>query len=242
MKQRVLITTAAALVALALPAGATAKSADRDHDRMPDKWEKHFGLNTHKNDARKDRDRDGLRNLAEFRAGTNPRKDDTDNDGVGDDQENAGTIATFDQATGTLTITLFGGGTLTGKVDATTELKCDDESEHGATSHQRHGADDPAGDGSRGDNSGPGNTGTTTQQDNSGPGNASDDNPATHDQGDDNPGAPGQGDDDDDDQPGAQQPACDASLLTAGRTVKEAKLNQGDDGPAGAFHEIELVR
>jgi hypothetical protein len=112
-----------ALAALALPATALAK--DGDHDRMPDKWEKKFGLNRHKNDARKDRDHDGLRNLAEFQAGTNPNDADTDNDGTGDDQEQAGKVVSFDSSTGTLTISLFGGGTLTGVVNGDTEIECE---------------------------------------------------------------------------------------------------------------------
>ncbi|MEA2446126.1 MAG: hypothetical protein QOJ12_3418, partial [Thermoleophilales bacterium] len=45
-----------------------------------------------------------------------------------------------------------------------------------------------------------------------------------------------------DDEQDAQQPGCDASLLTVGRVVKEAKLNEGNDGPADVFHEIDLVR
>jgi opacity protein-like surface antigen len=221
MKHRLLIAAILALVALAVPAGATAKSADRDHDRMPDKWEKKFGLNTHKNDARKDKDSDGLRNAAEYTAGTNPSDADSDDDGVGDDDEHAGTIASFDRTTGALTINLFGGGTLTGKVDATTEIKCDDEGEHGTPGHQRRGADDQGGDDSRGN---PAPAGTTQPQPgSSGPGNANDDG-------------------DDDEQGAPQQPPCDTTALTAGRTVKEAKLNEANDGPADVFHEIELVR
>jgi len=70
-----------------------AKSRDRDHDKLPDKWEKKFHLSTHKNNAKGDPDRDGLNNLGEFRSRTNPRKADTDNDGVNDandDQDNDG--------------------------------------------------------------------------------------------------------------------------------------------------------
>jgi hypothetical protein len=205
MRHRLIKTAALALVALALPA-ATASAADRDHDRMRDSWEKHYRLNTHKNDARKDRDRDGLRNIEEYRAGTSPRDRDTDDDGIRDDDEGAGTIKSFDQSTGTLVIDLFGSDRdLTGKVDSTTKIECEDEDEHVGT-HRRDGADD-----------------------NSGPGNAED-----------------RGDDDDrgednrreDDE---QERACDASALTVGRTVEEAELNEGDDGPAGVFDEIELV-
>lgn len=77
----------AALALLAAPGSALARSGDRDHDRMPDRWEKRHRLSTKKNDARRDRDRDGLRNLAEYRSRTNPRDRDSDNDGVGDADE-----------------------------------------------------------------------------------------------------------------------------------------------------------
>src|SRR5829696_8687421 len=123
---RFIPATAIALIALALPSAASA--ADRDHDHMRDSWEKHFGLNTHKNDARKDKDRDGLRNIEEYRAHTNPRRRDSDGDGVRDNREGAGTIESFDAATGVLVIDLFGSDSdLTGKVDATTKIECEDE-------------------------------------------------------------------------------------------------------------------
>jgi hypothetical protein len=69
---------------LAVPGTAMAKSRDRDHDGLPDKWEKKFHLSTHKKSAKGDPDRDGLNNMGEFRSRTNPRKADTDNDGVND--------------------------------------------------------------------------------------------------------------------------------------------------------------
>ncbi len=78
---------------LAVPGAAMAKSRDRDHDKLPDKWEKKFHLSTHKKNAKGDPDHDGLNNLGEFRSGTNPRAADTDNDGVNDandDQDNDG--------------------------------------------------------------------------------------------------------------------------------------------------------
>jgi hypothetical protein len=166
-KPRLLALALVALVALALPGIASA--ADRDHDHMRDSWEKKFGLNTHKNDARRDKDRDGLKNIAEFKAGTNPRKADTDGDGTKDGDENAGKVASFDSSTGTLTITLAGGGTLTGKVDSTTEIECegadDDSTATGGDTRgdgtpednaaaARHGADDGPGDDNGGDNQG----------------------------------------------------------------------------------------
>jgi hypothetical protein len=78
---------------LAAPGSAMAKSRDRDHDKLPDKWEKKFHLSTHKKSAKGDPDRDGLNNMGEFRSRTNPRKADTNNNGVNDandDQDNDG--------------------------------------------------------------------------------------------------------------------------------------------------------
>ena len=73
------------LALLALPATAIAKPRDRNHNRIPDKWEKRHGLFTKKRAAarkvaRKDNDKDGLRNRAEHRSGTHPKRRDTDGD------------------------------------------------------------------------------------------------------------------------------------------------------------------
>src|SRR3954471_4293748 len=81
-----LMTALIAVVALALvPASAMAK--DRNHDKLPDKWEKRHHLSLHHNQARKDQDKDGLRNLAEYRQHTDPRDDDSDDDGIEDGDE-----------------------------------------------------------------------------------------------------------------------------------------------------------
>jgi hypothetical protein len=207
MKHRLLATTAVALAALVVPSAASAGARDRDRDGMPDKWEKRYGLNVKKNDAAKDRDRDGVRNIDEYRAGSNPRRADTDRDGVRDGDEQGGTVASFDQATGTLTINLFAGGTLTGKVDDSTKIECDheDNDRSSSDSKRRHGADD-------------------------GPGRSGDDNPGRS--GDDNPG---RGD-------GRGRGSCTVADLQPGAVVNEAEMNEGDDGPAGSFHEIELAR
>src|SRR3954453_13987602 len=78
---------------LAVPGAAMAKSHDRDHDKLPDKWEHKFHLSTHHKSAKGDPDKDGLNNRGEFKSKTNPRREDTDRDGVNDandDQEEDG--------------------------------------------------------------------------------------------------------------------------------------------------------
>lgn len=120
---RVLLTLAIAAVA-ALAISGTASAKDRNHDRIPDKWEKRHKLSLKVNQARRDQDHDRLRNLAEFKAGTNPRKADSDGDGIPDGEENAGTIASFDPQTGKLTINLFNGETISGFVTEETEIEC----------------------------------------------------------------------------------------------------------------------
>src|SRR4249919_2067566 len=115
----------AALAIAALPGTAVAK--DGNHDRIPDRWEKRHRLSLAVNQAGRDQDRDHLRNRAEFLAGDNPRDRDSDDDGVADGSENAGTIQSFDTETGRLTISLFGGDTIGGLVDERTRIKCEDE-------------------------------------------------------------------------------------------------------------------
>jgi hypothetical protein len=234
MNRNRLIPTAIALVALAVPSAATA--ADRDHDKMRDSWERHYKLNTRKNDARKDRDRDGLKNLTEYRAGTNPRKRDSDDDGRRDNREGAGVIKSFDAQTGVLVIDQFDSDQdLTGKVDASTKIECEDERRNSPAGGDTRGDGTPednpkARDGS-GSNSGPG-SGDGDREDNSGPGNAED--------GDRDDDGRRHGDDDrrDDDD---DEFRCGTEFLDVGRTVKEAELHTGDDGPHDVFDEIELI-
>jgi hypothetical protein len=76
-----------ALLASAATTAIAAKPRDRDHDRLPDRWEKHHHLSTFKKSAKKDPDHDRLRNLREYRLRTNPRKKDTDGDGFSDRRE-----------------------------------------------------------------------------------------------------------------------------------------------------------
>ena len=86
-KLKLLVTAAVALAMLAVPGAALAKKRDRDHDKMPDRWERAHHLSTHKKNAKGDPDRDGLSNLGEFRSRTRPHDADTDNDGIEDGDE-----------------------------------------------------------------------------------------------------------------------------------------------------------
>src|SRR3954462_4713684 len=96
----------AVVASLMLAGGALAR--DRNHDRIPDRWEKHHHLSLHHKQGRKDQDHDGLRNRGEFRAHLNPRDADTDDDGIDDGDENVGTVDSFEN--GVLTIKLANGG------------------------------------------------------------------------------------------------------------------------------------
>src|SRR3954447_13187778 len=127
-----------ALALLAMPALAAAK--DGNHDRIPDRWEKRHKLSLNVNQARRDQDGDHLRNRAEFLAGDNPRDRDSDDDGVMDGSEQAGTIASFDAGTGRLVIDLFGTDTVAGFVTDETEIKCDDDSSSASVSSEGSGS------------------------------------------------------------------------------------------------------
>jgi hypothetical protein len=170
-----LVVALGALALLGLPGVAAAK--DRNHDHIPDRWEKRHRLSLKVNQAGRDQDHDHLRNLAEFRAGDNPRDDDSDNDGVMDGEENAGTIQSFDPASGKLVIDLFGTDTVSGLVTEQTEIKCEEEHSSASASDSPHGEEpgddnggneEEAGDDNGGDNSGPGSSdsGSSGQDDN----------------------------------------------------------------------------
>jgi len=85
-KLRILVVGVAAVAAMLLTAGS-ASAKDRNHDRIPDKWEKKFNLSLKVDQANKDQDRDKVDNRNEFQEGTNPRDKDSDNDGVKDGKE-----------------------------------------------------------------------------------------------------------------------------------------------------------
>ena len=211
---------AAAITAalLVLPAGALAKGRDRDHDHMPDKWEKRHHLNVRANDARKDPDRDHLSNLSEFRHHTDPQsadsdddgvdddnelrddtdplRDDSDDDGIGDADEIAGTVVSFTNGVLTIQLPGDGAGTVSGTVAAGTEIECDDDHAPATATASHDGSDD--------DN-------------NSGPGSGGDDN----------------GDDD-------NEASCTTNDLKPGARVHEAELTKATDGST-VFKKIELV-
>jgi hypothetical protein len=133
---------------------ASARSHDRNHDRLPDRWEKRHHLSLHVKQTRRDQDKDGLTNLGEFKAGLNPRDADSDDDGLDDSDEHAGQVATFDGTT--LTLSLAGGGTLSGNVvSGVTEIECDDSATAPtAQMSSDDEGDDEHGDDERGDDDG----------------------------------------------------------------------------------------
>jgi hypothetical protein len=176
----------ALLLVAALAIAGPAAAKDRNDDRIPDRWEKRHDLSLKVKQTRRDQDRDGLKNMDEFRSDSDPREDDSDDDGTEDGDENAGVITAFDGET--LTIDLFGGGSVTGTVDESTEVKCGEECGH-------DGDDDESDDDEvlrHGDNSGPGS-------DSSGPG----------------PDGDGQGDDDDRDGCSIDDLAVDVTVHEA---------------------------
>jgi hypothetical protein len=87
MAGRALILVATALALLALPSAALARGRDRNHDRIPDRWERHFGIALTKKAGAADPDHDGLSNAGEFASHTNPKVADSNHDGVSDANE-----------------------------------------------------------------------------------------------------------------------------------------------------------
>jgi hypothetical protein len=214
----VLVAGVVGLLMVALPGAAAAR--DRNHDNIPDRWEKRHHLSLHKNQARRDQDRDQLRNRGEFKAGLDPHDGDSDNDGVEDGDEGAGKISSFDGTT--LTIDLFNGGTISGLVTADTEISCDGGDDQG----------DEDGDGNHGDDEG------DDEDVDEGDAEDGDDADIEH------TGAaldeePGDDEGDDDDQGEDDERSCSADHLTEGAVVQEAELEL-EDGSA-VFEEIELA-
>jgi hypothetical protein len=202
---------------LAIPGVAAAK--DRNHDKIPDRWEKRRHLSLSVDQAGRDQDGDHLRNRGEFRAGDNPRDSDSDDDGVNDGNENAGTISSFDATSGKLTIALFNGDSISGLVDSTTEIKCEGPDDNsGGEVRSRSGEEEPGDDhGGRGEEE----LGDDHGGDNSGPGSS----------GSDNSGHSG------DDDNGVSN--CTTADLVTGAAVQEADLHL-ENGVA-TFDEVELA-
>ena len=197
---KLLITAALVLAGALLPAAtAAARSGDRNHDRIPDRWEKRNHLSLKVKQTHRDQDRDGLNNLGEFRSHSDPRDADSDEDGIEDGKEDAGKVSAFDGTT--LTIALFAGGEVSGKVTPDTELECRTAAE---TEQGERGDDDDQGEADRARTSG--------------------DEPGHDDQGDDQ-------DEQDEDEPGEDEDdECPAGALKVGATVHEAELKAGGDG------------
>ena len=150
MLRRIFVLAASLAVAasLLLAGGASAHGRDRNRDRIPDRWETQHHLSLNVKQTRRDQDHDGLNNIGEFRSHTDPRDADSDDDGITDADENAGTVASF--SGGMLTITLAKGGTLAGRVGDETEIECDDATAT-AAGHGGDGEDGDHGDGGDGD-------------------------------------------------------------------------------------------
>jgi len=238
-----LISVALAILAFAIPAAASAKRshhrshhharlADRNHNGIPDRWERKFRV--HKASA--DPDRDGVTNLGEFNNGTNPRDADTDNDGindgqddanddgVADGQEQAGTITSFDGTT--LVITLVNGNTESGTVNSGTEIECEDASQPTTTATTR----DDGGDSSSGDSSGDSSGETQSGGDNPTSSTSTPTSGDSEDQGDDDQG------ENNDDQ--GDNSSCGTDALQSGTIVKEAELKLTSAG--AVFESIDL--
>lgn len=224
-----------ALALLAMPGLAAAK--DRNHDHISDKWEKRHHLSLKVNQAHKNQDHDALNNRAEFLAGDNPRDADSNDDGVMDGEDNAGTIASFDAETGKLTINLFGGETVSGLVSEETEIECEDHMGASASS-EGSGSGEEAGDDNGGETEqaepGDDNGGQGEEE----PGDDNGGEEVGDDNGGDNsgPGSTNSGPDRGDDQNEAGN--CTTADLTPGAVVQEAELKVAN-GQA-TFEEVEL--
>jgi hypothetical protein len=141
-----LLLAATCMAALVFPAAGMARShADRNGDRIPDRWERAHHLSLKVNQAKRDQDHDGLRNRAEFKAGDNPRDADTDNDGTEDGQEKAGQVVSF--TGGVLIVHLFNGDDVKGTVDDNTEFECSPAETTTPTTTAARAADDGHGGG-----------------------------------------------------------------------------------------------
>jgi Ni/Co efflux regulator RcnB len=234
-----LLAAILALVAVAAPGTAAAK--DRNQDRIPDRWEKRHKLSLKVDQRKKDQDRDGLRNRGEWLSDTNPRDRDSDDDGISDGKEKAGIISAYDAETGTLTLTVYAGGSITGEVDDSTRVKCEDDSADDGSDSS--GSDDSSGgEGSRsGSNRGPGGA---TSLHRGGDGSSDDDSDdSQEDSSDDSSDDSDSDDSSDDSEDHADDDShgydCSVADLAEGVEVTEARLKFTASGLT--FTRIEIV-
>lgn len=214
---RIGLLLAAILALLAVSAPGMAQAKDSNKDRIPDRWEKSHKLTLKKDQRKLDQDKDGLRNRGEFLADTNPRDKDSDDDGITDVKEKAGVIASYDADAGTLTITLYAGGELTGTVTDNTRVKCEDDTATTPTEPT-----DPAA--ARSDHSGPG-------------GHHSEDESGDDDSGDDESSDDGEGHEG---HHGDCDGNCSIADLADGVEITEADVKYTADG--AVFTELEIVK
>jgi hypothetical protein len=85
MKKLLFLLIALGLLALASPAVAAPR--DRDHDGLPDRWERKHHLSTKQKSANGDADHDRIDNRNELIEGTNPRVKDSNRDRIRDAAE-----------------------------------------------------------------------------------------------------------------------------------------------------------
>jgi hypothetical protein len=135
--------------------------------------------------------------------------------------EEAGTISSFDPATGRLTIALTGGETVSGLVTTETRIRCEGTDDSRADRRDYGGGDDNGGRGNEpgDDNGGHGNEPGDDNGDNSGPGSGG-------------PIAEGEGPE------AGETPSCTTAALVPGAFVGDAELRLGTG--TATFEELEL--
>jgi hypothetical protein len=232
---------------LAVPAAAMAKSHDRNHDGIPDKWEKKFGLSTRHNSALADPDHDGLNNLGEFRAHTNPRKADTNGNGINDandDQDGDGVSNQDEMQDGTNPSNpdTNGNGVPDGQEASGTIVSFTEDSANPGTGVLTIKLADNSTISGKVDSS----TEIECHSAAAGQGNSHDKNGADdgpgHDSGDQgDQGSQGSGDNEGDGHDGnGDNQKCTTADLTAGTAVHEAELH--GTGDQAVFEKVELLK
>lgn len=134
------------------------------------------------------------------------------------EQENAGEVESFDGTT--LTIKLFAGGTISGKVTESTEIECEHQSTE--TQASEDGQEGQEGQDNQGEDQ---QSGDQSQQSEDQPGDQSGD----------------EGDSSDTEDQGSSSPSgsCGTASLTPGAVVHEAELEVGSHG--AVFHSVHLA-